>query len=190
MTKKKKPDMKKVAGAVKSLAELQVYVTANLKSIALVLKDELDLDLDLPALTAHESEKRASVPTPMGPATAGSGEIPPPKNGETYTAEELSDPGTFTRPVLVSILQSLGGETKGKMPADLRTEILELSVGSNIGECEFTGEEGVPLHEIEIDGDTYSYGDQVRAFLSAKKAKTPKAREKWIRKIIDEEVSV
>ena len=88
---KQPPDMDKVVEAVKKLAELTVYLNANLKSVALVLNSELGIGLDLPSLTAHEAEKRSSVPTPLGEAKSrpGAGEIPPPENGNAYTATEL-----------------------------------------------------------------------------------------------------
>lgn len=197
MAKKKQsnnqpPNVEAVEEAVQKLQDLTIYVQANLKSIVLVLNHELNLHLETTGLSAHEAENVTRVPTPIGEAKArpAAGEIPPPKNGHSYTAEELENPGTFTRPVLAKILEQLGGNSKGMMPPDLRTAILEVDAPANLGTCDFTGCEGIAIIVIEVDGDEYNCGPAVRKLWEKKKARTAKARAKIVAKLVNEELSV
>ena len=127
---------------------------------------------------------------PLAKAEASSEEIPPPANGKTYTPEELANPGTFTRPVLMGLLRKLGGDPSGLMAYESRTAILQTESPADVGTCDFTGEDGVAVETITVDGDEYSYGPTVKRFLVSKKAKTEKSRVKWIQKLIDEEVEL
>jgi len=189
---KKAPDMAKVAAAVQQIAKVQLHVAAELKSIARVLNAELGLELELAGLTAAESERLGSVPTPMGEAKSSldPSEVPPPQNGEHYTAEELTDPGTFTRPVLAKILEVMGGDPKGLMPPDLRTAILEIDAPSNLGTCDFTEFEGVHVEEVEYDGETYNCGPAVIALFKKKKAKTEKKKRAIVQALVDGDIEV
>jgi hypothetical protein len=119
-------------------------------------------------LTGYQAGKLRRFPTaietPLGMATAPpDGEIPPPKDGDVWTAEELADP-KFTRPVLAKLLTELGGESKGKMAPTLRSEILQHQAGSvekKTGECEVTGETDVEVVMVTYEGDEYWVSQKV-----------------------------
>lgn len=116
-------------------------------------------------MTAQEAQKyQNKVPTPFGEATAPpEGDVPDPANGEEYTVVELSA-ANFTRPVLSKLLEEMGGEPKGKMAPDLRTEILQIQAGADekeTGECDITGDENVELTLVTVEGEEYRVGPRV-----------------------------
>lgn len=187
--KKSPPDLTKVREVLKGLRELQVHMAAQIKAATNIIASTLQIDLETEALTALESERLARVPTPFGEAKSelGGGEIPPPANGKHYTPSELADPGQFQRPQLAAIFKSMGGDPTGKMPPDLRTLILQEQNPASVGECDFSGDAGVPLEMFEFDGDEYNCGPKVQELM---RGKTARQKKKILVKLIDEEIEV
>lgn len=183
---KKKVDISKVTEAVGSLLEglaLLSRVTGHIKAAANVLNDELDLGLDTAAMTAHEAQHHTRPAAPLK-----RGAVPDPADGKAFTAEELGNPGVFTRQVLSSILSALNVDPVGKMPPALRTAIMEAQGGRQaLGDCEFTGDEGVPIIMVGFGGDTLSCGPKVAELLSGKSGKQ---RDEIMRKLLEGEIEV
>ena len=182
----KKLNISAVTEAVGSLLEAQALMsraTAHIKTAVNVLNIELELGLDTAAMTAHEAQHHTR---PAAPLKRGS--VPQPADGSVFAAEELGNPGVFTRQVLSSILTNLGGDPVGKMPPALRTAIMEVQGGRQaVGDCEFTGDEGVSTITVQYGGDTYTCGPKVAELLSGKSGKK---FDKIMQKLIDGEIEV
>lgn len=160
----KKLNTSAVTEAVGSLLEAQALMSramGHIKAAANVINVELELGLDTAGMTAHEAQHHTR---PAAPLKKGS--VPLPADGSAFAAEELGNPGVFTRQVLSSILSNLGVNPVGKMPPALRTAIMEAQGGrGGLGDCDFTGDEGVPIQMCEWGGEFYSYGPKVAALL-------------------------
>ncbi len=182
----KKLNTNAITEAVGSLLESQALMSramAHIKAAANVLNIELDLDLDTAAMTAHEAQHHTRPAAPLK-----RGAVPQPANGSEFTAEELGNPGVFTRQVLTSILSSLGGDPVGKVPPTLRTAIMEAQGGrETLGDCDFTGDEGVPTCTRTLGGEEYTYGPKVAKLLSGKSGED---ELEIIRKLVEGEIEV
>ena len=173
-------------GGLLEAQELLHRSVAYMKAAINVVNAELGLELDIQGMTATESQNYVQQPAPLK-----KGAVPKPANGETFTVEELASPGVFTRRVLASILTSLGGQPAGKMPPALRTAIMEAQGGrveeEEIGDCDFSGDEGVPVKILEVGEDTYSCGPKVDALVSGKSAEE---KHEILLQLIDGEIEV
>ncbi len=158
----------KTVGDLRAIAHWAQTIAANCTAMA----NGLGHPFGLPAepLSAEQSSKYYTAPqaskgpTPYGEAQVPpKGEPPPPKDGENYTAEELANPGVFSRAVLAKVVDSLDGKSKGKMAPALRAEILRMqSEGEKvIGECEVTEDEDVELTAVTHEGIEYQVGPRV-----------------------------
>ena len=183
---KRKINTSVVTEAVGSLLEslaLMSRAGAHIKAAVNVLNDELELGLDTAAMTAFESQHHTKPAAPLK-----RGAVPQPEDGNAFTAEELGNPGVFTRQVLSSILTNLGTDPVGKMPPALRTAIMEAQGGrQELGTCDFTGDENVAVEGCQVDGEHYSYGPAVAALLSGKSGFD---RVRFLQKIVDGEIEV
>ena len=182
----KKLNKSAVTEAVGSLLEAQALMSramGHIKAAANVMNVELELGLDTAGMTAHESQHHTRPAAPLK-----RGAVPDPANGSEFAAEELGNPGVFTRQVLSSILSNLGGDPVGKMPPALRTAIMEAQGGrETLGDCEFTGDFDVPTITVAYGGGTYSCGPKVAELLSGKSGTK---FDKIMQKLIDGEIEV
>lgn len=185
-TPEKKIDKRSLTEAVGNLleaVELLSRAAAHIKSAANKLNIELELGLEPTAMSATEAENYTHPQAPLK-----NGQMPDPANGTTYTAEELANPGVMTRQVLATILKKLGGVPTGLMPPGLRTAILEAQGGrQEIGDCAFSGDEGVPVKVWVVDDEAHWCGPKVLALLSGKSAKQANA---VILKLLEGEIEV
>ena len=190
-TRKKKEPEKKIdtravieaVGNLLEAAELMSRSIAHVKACANVVNLELNLGLDGMGMTAYEAQHYTRPQAPLK-----KGAVPKPANGAAFTAEELGNPGVFTRQVLSSILTSLGGDHKGKMPPALRTAIMEAQGGRvELGDCDFTGDENVPIKKLEVGGETYSFGPKVDELI---RGKSDYGQHKILLQLLDGEIEV
>lgn len=169
-TPEKKADKRALTEAVGSLLEavgLLSRAEAHIKAAANRLNIELELGLDSTPMSATEAQNYTQPQLPLKV-----GDVPEPGNGSTFTADELANPGVMTRQVLATILKKLGKDPTGLMPPGLRTSILEAQGGrQEMGDCAFSGDEGVPVKVWVVEDEAYLCGPKVLALLSGKSAK-------------------